>query len=151
MKKLLLAALAAATLSVGAAASAQDKASGTITITVSKLRSAKGVVLADLFASEKGFPDEPKKALRNVKVKISGTTATAKFEGVPHGTYAISLMHDENDDGELESNWYGKPLEGVGTSNDAQKKSSGMPKFADATFRLDGPELALKAEMAYYD
>jgi uncharacterized protein (DUF2141 family) len=40
-----------------------------------------------------------------------------EFSDLPAGTYAISVFHDENDDGVLNSNFVGMPREGYGFSN----------------------------------
>jgi uncharacterized protein (DUF2141 family) len=125
--------------------------SGTITITITKLRNIKGFVLGDLFASKAGFPDNPKKALANLRSVIRGDKSVFVFKKVKYGSYALSFLHDENNDKDLETTWYGKPQEGVCTSGNAEKKSSTTPEFKDAVFKFNQPHLKLKVTMTYYD
>lgn len=153
-RRQILTALTLATLGVAGALVPQpglaQGGKGTITFTITGFRNAKGHALADLYKSSDGFPDSPKKALRNLSVSIKDGKATFVFKDVPFGKYAISVMHDENDDKDLETNWYGKPLEGVCTSRNAEKKSSGAPDYEDAEFALATPSLMLDATMSYY-
>ena len=50
------------------------------------------------------------------------------FENVPVGSYALSVIHDENENFELDSNFFGIPKEGFGFGNDAMG-SFGPPSF----------------------
>jgi uncharacterized protein (DUF2141 family) len=68
-------------------------------------------------------------------VDIKSGTASVTFKDVPKGTYAISVYHDENNNGTLDRNGFGMPTEGYGTSNDA-KGFMGPPKFEDAKFTI---------------
>jgi uncharacterized protein (DUF2141 family) len=43
--------------------------------------------------------------------------AVCEFPGVTPGTYAISVFHDENSNGKLDTNLLGIPREGVSASN----------------------------------
>lgn len=57
------------------------------------------------------------------------------FKDVPDGTYAISVMHDFNNNRELEKNMLGMPTEGFGFSNDAMGRF-GPPDFKKASFEF---------------
>ena len=58
-----------------------------------------------------------------------------KFEvkDLPKGTYAISVFHDENGNGELDSNLFRLPKEPYGFSNDA-RGSFGPPTYEQVKF-----------------
>ena len=60
---------------------------------------------------------------------------------VPHGTYAVRLYHDEDDDGELDTNLFGVPQEAFGFSNNA-RGSMGPPDFRKAAVVLDTDSLS---------
>ena len=47
------------------------------------------------------------------------------------------MIHDENDNHKLDTNWIGIPTEGYGTSRDAVGKF-GPPSFKDAAFSYGG-------------
>jgi len=81
-------------------------------------------------------------------IKIRKTQARCDFEDVPPGTYALAVIHDENMNGKLETNWLGIPKEGYGFSNDA-KGILGAPSFAAASFRYDGRSLDLTMSLHY--
>ena len=55
--------------------------------------------------------------------------------GDPPGTYAVKLHIDENENGELDTNFLGIPKEQFGFSNNA--KALGIPKFEAASFVVD--------------
>jgi len=42
------------------------------------------------------------------------------FPGVAPGRYAVSVFHDENSNGKMDTNFIGIPREGVGASNNAK-------------------------------
>lgn len=74
------------------------------------------------------------------KSNIENGKATVKFDNVPVGQYAISVYHDENDNGEMDTNFMGIPKEDYACSNDA-KGRFGPPKWEDAVFEVDGIDL----------
>ena len=59
--------------------------------------------------------------------------------GVASGVYAVSVFHDENGNGKLDTGFMGIPSEGFGASNDAPEKF-GPPKYADARFAVTGDQ-----------
>ena len=61
---------------------------------------------------------------------------------LPPGDYALSIFHDTNDNGELDTNFIGIPKEPVALSNNARPKF-GPPKYKDAVFTL-GSEAAVQ-------
>ena len=62
---------------------------------------------------------------------------------LPPGQYAVNAFHDENDNGELDTNLFGIPTEGYGFTNDP-KTTFGPPDFEDAAVDLgDASELAV--------
>ncbi len=110
---------------------------GTITVEVSGIKDAEGLISMGLFTSEEGFPDELEKTYKGVNAKASGGKAVSAFQDVPAGTYAIAVFHDTNSNGKLDKNFLGIPKEGYGFSNNASG-SFGPPDFKDASFEFDG-------------
>lgn len=142
----LSAVLLAATLAVPASASAEGK--GRILVTVSGFKSDSGWMRISLFASKKGFPGKHQLAIKAGSRPIKNRTASFVFEGVPHATYAIAVLHDENANGKMDTNFIGIPKEGGGTSRDA-KARFGPPSYDDAKFVLRESELRLQIRMQY--
>ena len=110
-----------------------------LTINITNLNSDKGQVLVALFNSPENFPSQEGK-YKGAKIKpLSGTTASTIFNNIPPGKYAVITFHDANDDGKLDKNFWGKPTEQFGFSNDAQP-SMGPPSFKEAQFNLSEGE-----------
>jgi uncharacterized protein (DUF2141 family) len=104
-----------------------------IKVTVTSLHSNDGHVLISLFKDGEGYPDDPAKAIRKAKLSIKDKKAGILFTGLPSGKYAISIMHDENNDQKLNKNVFGIPKEGYGFSNNVVG-SFGPPSFSRAGF-----------------
>ncbi len=49
-------------------------------------------------------------------MKVRNTQARCDFEDISPGTYALAVIHDENGNGKLDTNWVGIPTEGYGFS-----------------------------------
>ena len=75
-------------------------------------------------------------------IKIRKSQARCDFEGIPPGTYARAVIHDEDMNGKLDTNWLGIPTEGYGFSNDATGVL-GPPPFSAASFKYDGQNVDL--------
>ena len=129
-------------------AAAEGPSTGAIAVSMAGFRNEKGVMRISLFDSKRGYPGDHKRALRTGTGSIRSGTATFSFTGVPHGTYAISVLHDENGNGKMDTNAFGIPTEGGGASNDA-KARFGPPKFDEAKFVLRDAQLKLRVNIRY--
>ncbi len=101
-------------------------------VAMSGFENNDGKVYVGLYKSEETFL---KKEFRGVISKINNKTASVKFANLKPGEYAISVFHDENNNGKMDSNFMGIPKEAYGTSNDA-KGFMGPPKYKDAKFMV---------------
>jgi uncharacterized protein (DUF2141 family) len=120
-----------------------------IHVQILNIRNSTGTVACALFESPDGFPIEFLRSATNVMIiKIRKTQARCDFEDIPPGTYAIAVIHDENMNGKLETNWLGVPKEGYGFSNDATSVV-GAPSFSAASFAYDGRSLDLTMSLHY--
>jgi len=127
---------------------AQSPCSG-IHVKILNIKNSTGTVACALFESPDGFPSEYLRAATNVMViKIRKSQALCYFEDIPPGTYAMAVVHDENMNGKLDTNWLGIPTEGYGFSNDA-KGVLGGPSFLDASFKYDGRNIELTMSLHY--
>ena len=127
---------------------AQPPQANLIHVDIIGLRSESGQVLCALYSSPVGFPKNSDKAVRRAKSEISHGHAICEFSGIAVGKYAVSVFHDENSNGKLDSNFLGIPREGVGASNNA-KGHFGPPKFDAAAVQFAGGRLDLKITIAY--
>ena len=119
----------------------------TVKVKVTRVSSKKGEILAALFSSDKGFPDNASAAYKVARGTAVNGTATLEFSNVPKGTYAIALFHDTNNDGELNTNMLGIPKEGYGVSNNVKNLFSG-PGYKQCAFQHSA-ETALTIIMRY--
>ncbi|HXX68370.1 MAG TPA: DUF2141 domain-containing protein [Polyangiaceae bacterium] len=71
------------------------------------------------------------------RVPITAGTTQCSFENVSAGTYAISVMHDENDNQKLDKNFFGVPTEGYGVSNNHTHAMS-SPTWEESKFTVEG-------------
>jgi len=124
-----------------------EAAEGRLEVEVLGIKSDEGQIGCSLWAKGDGFPSKSKKALRSIFIKSKGKKATCVFESVSPGTYAVSVMHDEDKDGELDSNLVGRPKEPWGVSNDVPMERFGPPKYAPATFKYDGSRKTIKVKL----
>lgn len=130
--RVILGAMAGAVLVAGSAAAAD------LTLTIAGARSADGVVSVCLWSDGDSFPDCGKSATAERRtIAASDLGRPIVFTGLKPGTYAISALHDENDNGRLDTNLIGIPKEGIAVSNDAMPKFS-APRFAATSFSLTG-------------
>jgi uncharacterized protein (DUF2141 family) len=117
----------------------------TVEVTIKNVKEPKGEVRVGLFSDPKKFLKEP---LMGKTVKAQNGELKVVFDQVPAGTYAISIIHDENENGELDSNFFGMPKEGFGFSNDAMG-SFGPPDFEKASFKVAQTKEAVAISMRY--
>jgi uncharacterized protein (DUF2141 family) len=138
-----VAALSFMAFMAGAAASAEPVQRG-IRVEMRGIRNSTGAVACALFEAPEGFPTE----FSLMMVRVRGAKATCSFEQIPPGTYALAVIHDENRDGKLATDWMGLPREGYGFSNDA-KGTLGAPAFEAASFSYNGQSLEMTITLQY--
>ena len=145
MTRLAILPLAAITLAAGAPA--PDTSS--ITVTVTNLRNAEGVVRACMTTAAKSFPKcRGVEGAHATTVNAKEGSITLTFEGVKPGNYAIALLHDENANGKADRVLGMMPKEGFGFSRDAPVRM-GPPTFDQAAFEYAGEAKAMTIRMRY--
>lgn len=120
-----------------------------IHVNILDIRNSTGKVACALFDSAEGFPAEFVESATNITMlEIRDTVARCHFLEIPPGSYALAVIHDENLNGKLDTNWAGVPTEGYGFSNDAQAAMS-APSFEAARFTYDGQNLDMTIRLNY--
>lgn len=122
---------------------------GDVVITVTDLRSSKGVVRACMTTREDIFPKCIKDASAHRTVVPASGQVVIRFTGVKPGNYAVALLHDENDNGKADRAMGMMPKEGYGFSRDAPVKMA-PPKFRDAVFAQGESTSRLTIKMRYF-
>ncbi len=141
--------LVTAALLAAPAAQLSARPSGTqVVIEVTNLRSTDGVVRACMTRDSARFPRCQDAAQGYRTVVPAGHAATLRFNNVQPGTYAIALLHDENDNGKADRVLGMMPREGFGFSNDAPV-NMGPPSFGDAAVRVGSSAMHQTIRMRY--
>jgi uncharacterized protein (DUF2141 family) len=116
-----------------------------VTVVIRNIKTDKGTVRVALYNSGREFM---KTAWRLKSAPSKQGEMEFIFEDVPPGDYAMSVMHDSNDNGKLDTNRVGIPKEGFGFSHNAAAPF-GPPPFEKARFTMPG-ENTLTITMMYY-
>jgi uncharacterized protein (DUF2141 family) len=115
-------------------------------VTVKNIKDQKGSIRIGLFTNEKDFLKKPSEGK---VVKVNAKEVSVIFENLPDGEYAVSVIHDENDNGELDSNAFGIPKEGFAFGNNAMGMF-GPPSFDKAKIVLKNGRVAQTIELKYF-
>jgi len=124
--------------------------SGRIELTVDAIPSDQGQIRAALFDSPEGFPDKITKGKLLVSSDVTNGESELVFSDVPFGEYVLAVFHDENNNGQLDTNKRGIPLEALGVSNNVKLKL-GPPKYDKALFRLSDSVNAMAISLQQYN
>lgn len=120
-----------------------------INVKIQNIANNTGVVACAIFESPEGFPKKFLKFASRVMItQIEGKNASFEFSDIEPGNYAIAVIHDENHNGELDTNWLGIPKEGRGFSSGANISLS-APSFSDAEFSYEGGNLQISIDLNY--
>ncbi|WP_156798641.1 DUF2141 domain-containing protein [Gillisia limnaea] len=116
-----------------------QEAKYSLTIKVENLRNSKGVVQYAIYNKDGSIPDEKyEKYFRKGIAEISKNRSTLTFNDLPAGKYAVSILHDENENGKIDKKFLvPMPSEGVGISNYESIGLFNRPNFSKASFRVD--------------
>ena len=96
----------------------------------------KGSMYIAVFDNKESFPDFGKQLVEKVLL-VDSKTLSCTFKDLPNSDYAVAIFHDKNNNGKLDKNAFGIPLEPYGFSQNARARFS-APPFNDAKIVLDG-------------
>jgi uncharacterized protein (DUF2141 family) len=113
-------------------------AQGKLEVVVKNIKVEKGTIMVGLFISEDSFL---KNATFGKVIKANGTEVHVIFEGIKPGEYGLSIIHDENENGELDTNMMGIPTEGFAFGNNAMGMF-GPPSFEKAKLKIEDKKSA---------
>jgi uncharacterized protein (DUF2141 family) len=126
---------------------------------VAGVRSSTGSIMIGLYDSEAHYESALKNAsevgllnetsrLVGISMRAIRGTQSVVFTGLAPGPYAIIVFHDENDNGKLDTNFFGVPVEGYGFSNNA-KAIFGSPAFDEVAVTLDRADKLVTINLIY--
>ena len=125
------------------------RSAGSLTITVTDLRSSKGVVRACMTRKRDVFPRCIRDPQSHRTIVPAGAKLAIRFDDVAPGRYAIALLHDENGNGKADRALGMMPREGYGFSRDAEVRM-GPPEWDDAVFEHGAKSQAMAIRMRYF-
>ncbi|MFZ4877204.1 DUF2141 domain-containing protein [Janthinobacterium sp. Mn2066] len=117
----------AAALAISNLAQAAD-----LNVEVAGLKQAKGKVFVAVYNRAEDFLKQP---MRTATADAQPGKVTLLIAGLPPGDYALSVFHDENANGKLDTNLIGMPVEPYGFSNDASG-NYGPPSFKQSLLHV---------------
>ncbi len=107
-----------------------------LSVEVKNLRNSEGKVLFAIYNKEGTVPDQKlKKYFKKKRAAINSKSAEVTFHKLPKARYAIFILHDENENGEIDKKFL-LPVEGVGYSNYKDIGLRNRPNFKGASFIL---------------
>jgi len=105
---------------------------GTLDITVENIDTETGTLHIGLYDAE---TYEGGEAINGANISVDGNTVSVTLENVEPGEYGVKIFHDEDNDGEMDTNPFGMPTEGFAFSNNA-KGRFGPATWDDAKFTV---------------
>jgi uncharacterized protein (DUF2141 family) len=106
-----------------------------------------GDILCALYRNEDNWLTDT--TYRDAATPAGKKTSICRFPSVPRGNYAIASLHDEDRDGEMDTNFIGLPQEGYAASRNAHLKGIGAPDWEDAIFPHRSRKTVQRARMKY--
>jgi len=107
--------------------------SAKLVLTIDGIRKHAGSLRIGLYNSETGR--NAGRAIGGVNATVAGDVVVVEFDGLADGQYAINLFHDQDSNGEMNTNLFGIPSEPYAFSNNA-KGNFGPAKWQDAAFEI---------------
>lgn len=121
----------------------------TLTIDVSGIRSSTGQLQIAIFETAEQFNDEkPAKTLYIDKSGLANGKKSIQVNLKP-GTYAITVLDDEDKSKDMTYTWGIYPKEGVGFSN-YKLQGLSKPDFSDFDFKITEDSKHVKVEIDYF-
>ncbi len=126
----------------------QAQEPSTILLEISGLQEAEGNLYIAVYDSEDTWLGENTVARQTLSIPDTRNGELVKTEILlPQGEYALSIYHDTNNNGELDTNFIGIPREPVALSNNARPRF-GPPKYKNAVFSLGAEAVVQRIDMA---
>jgi uncharacterized protein (DUF2141 family) len=127
----------------------EENKTGSIIVMVDGCSNENGNANISLCNSKETYEDEFEKGFQSVNVKIKDGKAEYIFRDIPFGSYAVKVIHDENENRKLDRKLFGIPSEEYGFSNNAWA-TFGLPKFEEAAFILNKPEMSINIKVRHW-
>ena len=120
-----------------------------LAVEVRGVRSGDGRLFVSVHSPEtrEAFPTGAGMAA-GIQQRAHAGTIRFVLRDLPPGRYAVAAYHDENGNGELDTNLVGMPSEGTGFANDPPS-SFGLPDFESAALTLGSDPATAVMTLSY--
>ena len=125
-----------------------QKANG-IELIISNIRNKNGLIRIGVYSSENGYPDKPQYSFSLAKDTISSGKLLIFIPLKESGTYAISILDDENSNGKMDYLFGILPREGFGFSNNPKITGRKAPSFEQTSFLFEKGKMHINVRMIY--
>ena len=121
------------------------QAQSNLIVKIQNLKNSNGDILIGLYDNASNFP---RKVATGKVVKVTEKEMEVKFQDIRPGEYAVSVLHDENQNKDMDQGKLGIPKEGYGFSNNATGVI-GPPSFKKARFHVPDGDSSITINMKY--
>jgi uncharacterized protein (DUF2141 family) len=127
--------------------SSEPLTTGVLEITFTDIRNSKGQIAIGINSGPEGWPRKPDMDPNWKKNPVKDGRMTVRVPDLPFGTYAVSVLDDENANLEMDM-FLGIPREGFGFSQNP-KVGMSAPDFEDCSFELKGAITRIEININY--
>ena len=93
-----------------------------LNINIENINPSKGQLMIAVYNSKQLYM-KTEKAFSKQILKLNGKNSEfIQFKDLPMGEYSVAVIHDENNNGKLDTNIFGIPTEAYGFSNNIRPK-----------------------------
>ena len=118
----------------------KSKTKHQIKVVINNIAPNNGSVYFALYDSESNF--DKRNPLNSQSIPVTNGIANISFEEVEAGVYAITCFYDANNNGRMDFQSNGMPIEDYGATNNVM--NFGPPQFQDAKFELTDKDLTFE-------
>jgi len=121
---------------------------GDLQVTVNNIHNDKGYLLVSIYNDATAFKNENVNNMHTyIAIPAKTDTQTITLHDFPIGTYAISILHDENKNNQFNMDKQGTPLEGYAYSNNVGLTST--PTYEQAAFKHQQDNTSVDMKLLY--
>lgn len=123
--------------------SVEEKMTHQVDVVIEDISSDSGNVYFALYDSESNF--NTRKPLKVAKSEIIDGVAKVSFKELEPNVYAITCYYDANNNGKMDFELNGMPLEDYGMTNNVM--TYGPPQYSDGKFELRNKDLTFEIKL----
>lgn len=121
-------------------------AQNTVTVIIKNIKKAEGRLEVGLYDSDKYWLEDEGQYFEKVLDCTNAPSIKVVIPNVKKGTYAFTLYHDENGNGEMDFRSIWIPKEPYGFSNNPKAKWS-KPSFSKCSFPVNGEDVTIEVDL----